>query len=137
MSLGFHVPPDAFAAEGDITGIRTQSEGNNLEHDTSIGQFNSLVQVDSDTYALAYTGSNSDGYISTFTISPTSPVNAPTSLTASVNSDVQIVLQWTANTTLGTDSLISISVQNDDGSGMATIATTSNTSPPYTQIQLL
>jgi len=93
MSLGFHVPPDAFAAEVDITAVKTQSEGNNLEHDTSIGKFSSLVQVDSDTYALAYTGSNSDGYISRFTISPTSPANAPTSLTASVNSDVQIVLQ--------------------------------------------
>ena len=61
-----------------------------------------------------------------------SPVNAPTSLTASLNSDVQIVLQWTASTTLGTGSLISMSVQRDDESGMATIATTSNTSPPYT-----
>ena len=61
-----------------------------------------------------------------------SPVNAPTSLTASVNSDVQIVLQWTASTTLGTCSLISMSVQRKDESGMATIATTSNTSPPYT-----
>jgi hypothetical protein len=60
------------------------------------------------------------------------PVNAPTSLTASVNSDAQIVLQWTASTTLGTGSLISMSVQRDDGSGMTTIATTSNTSPPYT-----
>ena len=61
-----------------------------------------------------------------------SPVNAPTSLTASVNSDVQIVLQWTASTTLGTGSLISMSIQREDGSGMDTIATTSNTSPPYT-----
>ena len=60
-----------------------------------------------------------------------SPANAPTSLT-SVNSDVQIVLQWTASTTLGTGSLISMNVQRDDGSGMSTIATTSNTSPPYT-----
>ena len=54
MSLRFHVPPDAFVAEGDITAIRIQSEGNNLEHDTSTGQYNSLVQVDSDTYALAH-----------------------------------------------------------------------------------
>ena len=23
MSLGFHVPPDAFAAEGDITAVKT------------------------------------------------------------------------------------------------------------------
>ena len=54
------------------------------------------------------------------------------SLTAAANSDVQIVLQWTASTTLGTGSLISMSVQCDGGSGMATIATTSNTSLPYT-----
>ena len=54
------------------------------------------------------------------------------SLTASVNSDVQIVLQWTASTTLGTDSLISMSVQREEGSGMTTIATTSNISPLYT-----
>jgi len=44
MSLGFHVPPDAFAAEGDITAIRTQSDGNNLENDTVIGTFNSLYK---------------------------------------------------------------------------------------------
>ena len=92
MSLGFHVPSDAFAAEGDITAIMTQSEGNNLEHDTSNGRYSSLVQVNSDTYALAYSGDGNDGFISIFTIYPTSPANAPTSLTASVNSDVQIVL---------------------------------------------
>ena len=51
-----------------------QSEGNNLEHDTAWGQHNSLVQVDSDTYALAYGGLGdsediSHGWISTFTIS--------------------------------------------------------------------
>jgi len=88
--------------------------------------------VDSDPYALAHSGDGMDGYISTFTISPTSTANAPTCLTASVNSDVQIVLQWTASTTLVTGSLISMSVQRDDGNGMTTIATTSNTSPPYT-----
>ena len=56
MSLGFHVTPDAFAAKGDITAIRTQSEGNDLEHETSTGQYSSLVQVDSDPYALAHSG---------------------------------------------------------------------------------
>ena len=60
---------DAFAAEGDITAVKTQSEGNNLEHDTDRGKWNSLVQVDSDTYALAYKGKDKDGFISTFTIS--------------------------------------------------------------------
>ena len=80
--------------------------------------------MDSNTIALAYARIDSDGYISTFSILPTSPGNAPTSLTASVNSDVQIVFQWTSSTTLGTGSLISMSVQCDEGSGMDTIATT-------------
>ena len=66
--------PSAFAAAGDITAVKTQSEGNNLEHDTAWGQSNSLVQVDSDTYALAYSGlgdneADQHGWISTFTIS--------------------------------------------------------------------
>jgi len=69
-SLLFHAPlPEASAAAGDITAVKTQSEENNLEHDTDTGTHNSLVQVDSDTYALAYSGTDSDGFISTFTIS--------------------------------------------------------------------
>jgi hypothetical protein len=39
-----------------------------LEHDTDVADYNSLVQVDSDTYALAYKGPNDDGFIKTFTI---------------------------------------------------------------------
>ena len=72
LLLPFVIPvlvDDAFAAEGDITAVKTQSEGNNLEHDTDRGKWNSLVQVDSDTYALAYKGKDKDGFISTFTIS--------------------------------------------------------------------
>ena len=46
----------------------TITEVATLEHDTNEGHHNSLVQVDSDTYALAYTGSGDDGYITTFTI---------------------------------------------------------------------
>ena len=57
------------SSSGAITAVKTQSLANNLEHDTVQGEFNSLVQVDSDTYALAYSGSGADGYISTFTIS--------------------------------------------------------------------
>ena len=60
---------NAFGAEGDITAVKTQSEGNNLEYDTNNGQYNSLVQVDSDTYALAYAGTDDDGFMATFTIS--------------------------------------------------------------------
>ncbi len=49
-----------------------------LEHDTLRGQSNSLVQVDADTYALAYAGDGSDGFIKTFTIS--SSGNVPVTL---------------------------------------------------------
>ena len=55
-------------SDGNITAVKTQSEGNNLEHDGERGQHNSLVHVDSDMYALAYEGLDRDGYISTFTI---------------------------------------------------------------------
>ena len=55
-------------SDGNITAVKTQSEGNNLEHDTDNGAQNSIVQVDSDTYALAYTVADNDGFISTFTI---------------------------------------------------------------------
>ena len=58
---------------GNITPIKVQNHAviggtANLEHDTTKGEFNSLVQVDSDTYALAYTGDANVGYISTFNI---------------------------------------------------------------------
>ena len=39
-----------------------------LEHDTGLGVYSSIVQVDSDTYVLAYSGTSYDGYIKTFTI---------------------------------------------------------------------
>ena len=57
-SLLFYSPSgfEAYAAAGDITPVKTQSQGNSLEHDTESGSNNSLVQVDSDTFALAYTG---------------------------------------------------------------------------------
>ena len=64
------------AVDGTITAVRTQSLANNLEHDTVQGYDNSLVQVDSDTYALAYAGSDYDGFISTFTISSSGVITA-------------------------------------------------------------
>ena len=75
--------PSAFAAEGDITAVKTQSEGNNLEYDTDNGLHNSLVQVDSDTYALAYRGTGDDGFISTFTISAADTTSTTSSSTTS------------------------------------------------------
>ena len=69
-SLLFHSPSEVFAAEGDITAVRAQSLENHLEYEDGINAVgNSLVQVDSDTYALAYQGPDSDGWIKTFTIS--------------------------------------------------------------------
>jgi len=81
-SLLFHAPlPEASAAVGDITPIRIKnhaafaSASDNLEFDAVKGIWNQFLQVDSDTYVLAYTGSDtpatgrSHGFISTFTIS--------------------------------------------------------------------
>ena len=64
LSLLVHVPSDAYANDGSSI-----TEVESLEHNTDRGRENSLVQVDSDTYALAYSGEGEDGYISTFTIS--------------------------------------------------------------------
>ena len=73
LLLPFIIPAladDALAAAGDITAVKTQAEGNNLEYDAEFGRNNSLVQVDSDTYALAYKGGAGGGaFITTFTIS--------------------------------------------------------------------
>ena len=46
----------------------TIAEVTTLEHDNSKGLYNSIVQVDSDTYLLAYTGQDNDGYLKTFTV---------------------------------------------------------------------
>ena len=47
----------------------TMAEVTTIEHDNSNGLYNSIVQVDSDTYLLAYQGLDGDGFIKTFTIS--------------------------------------------------------------------
>ena len=78
-SLLVHSPSEAFAADGDIIVVKSQSEGNHFQfpgttHLTETGSVtcticSSLVQVDSDTYAYAYTGPNNKGHIQTFSIS--------------------------------------------------------------------
>ena len=77
LSLAFHAPlPEASASAGDITPIRIKnhaafaSASDNLEYDTEKGTYTTqgFVQVDSDTYALAYMGPGDDGFLSTFTI---------------------------------------------------------------------
>ena len=57
-------------SDGNITAVKTQSEGNNFQYhgQASDAYSRSLVNMDSDTYALAH-GSSAVGIISTFTIS--------------------------------------------------------------------
>ena len=61
--------------DGFIKTFTIPSTGNSItqitsvEHDNAYGKHNSLVQVDSDTYALAYESSNDDGHVATFTVS--------------------------------------------------------------------
>ena len=62
------IPFIALAVFFSLSELRAQ-ELSTLEHDTGHGKYNSLCQVDSDTYALAYTGGGNDGFISTFTVS--------------------------------------------------------------------
>ena len=65
------------ASRGTINTFTIPTDGSaiteviSLEHNSFQTLFNSLVQVDSDTYALAYTGTGDDGFIKTFTINPT------------------------------------------------------------------
>ena len=56
-------------SDGNITAVKTQSEGNNLNLNNGADQgHGSLVKVDSDTVALAHAGVFQDGFITTFTI---------------------------------------------------------------------
>mgnify|MGYP003322179071 FL=1 len=76
-SLLVHSPSEAFAADGDIIVVKSQSEENHFEFpgSTHLSQYgtcsscSSLIQVDSDTYAYAYNGPNNKGHIQTFSIS--------------------------------------------------------------------
>ena len=56
-------------SDGNITAVKTQSEGNNFNLNNGADQgHGSLVKVDSDTVALAHSGAFYDGFITTFTI---------------------------------------------------------------------
>ena len=112
MLLGFHVPPDAFAADGDVTSTveinsSTANSPSLANSDyfgrsvASIGDLNGDGVNDLAVDAFVDSeGGTTRGAVHILYLVGISPANAPTSLTASVNSDVQIVLQWTASTTL-------------------------------------
>ena len=112
MSLGFHVPPDAFAADGDVKSTVEINSGTTngpvLTNEdffgtfvANIGDFNNDgvhdLAVDANVDSE---GGTARGAVQILYMAGISPANAPTSLTDSVNSDVQIILQWTASTTL-------------------------------------
>ena len=55
-------------SDGDITAVRTETNSDPTARAFSFtygsdGSYPSMVQVDSDTYAVAHTGPNSDGFI--------------------------------------------------------------------------
>ena len=60
--------------DGFIKTFKIASDGSSItqvqekEHDTSYGQYNSLVRADEDTYVLSYNGSGSDGRIQTLSL---------------------------------------------------------------------
>ena len=60
--------------DGYIKTFTVSNDGSDItqvtatEHNTSQGQYNSLLKMDADSYVLAYTSSGNDGYIKTFTI---------------------------------------------------------------------
>ena len=78
-----HVDEDTYAlayqsaagtGKGRISTFTISSDGatitelDSLQHTGARGGYNSLVRVDSDTVALAFTGTGGDGFITTFTI---------------------------------------------------------------------
>ena len=61
---------DGFISTFDISADGTTiTEVSDIEHDIISGAHNSFVQVDADTFALAYAGNGDDGFIATFDIS--------------------------------------------------------------------
>ena len=64
------IDDDGFITTFDISADGTTiTEVSTIEHDTIRGEYNSFVQVDSNTFALAYSGNGDDGFIATFDIS--------------------------------------------------------------------
>ena len=69
VSLAFHSPINNTAFAADYTDGSSVSEVANLEHHTADVDYNSIIKISGNTYALAYTDADGDGWIQTFTIS--------------------------------------------------------------------
>ena len=98
------MPPDAFAADGDVTSTveinSSTANGPSLDDDdifgTSVVNIGDLNGDGVNDLAVGADGDDAGGInrgaVHILYMVGISPANAPTSLTASVNSDVQIVL---------------------------------------------
>ena len=89
----------------------------NLEHNTSDATHNSLVKVDHDTFALAYSGIGDDGFIKTFTI------NSDGTSGAVIGSKLTEVTELEHNTSDGTHNSL---VKVDDDTVALAYASTSD-----------
>ncbi len=102
----------AYAGDGDDGFIKiftisddgtTITQDHSLEHDTDYAIHNSLVQVDSDTLALAYSSTNDDGFIKTFNFTPAatppgfSKVFSPATIVPGGTSTLTFTINNTAN----------------------------------------
>ena len=129
----FFINSDVLTAS-EISDIKQRGDTTS-SYTTSSTSFNDASVVAGSEYFYKIYSISSEGYSVASNVDnamTVSPANAPTSLTSTVNSNAHIVLDWTASTDLGNGSLISMNIQRDDGTGWSTIATTSSTSPPYT-----
>ena len=59
--------------------METRSLRLNLEHETNYNEYNSLVMMDHDNFALAYLGQNYHGYLKTFNFTQTATSMQPRS----------------------------------------------------------
>ena len=86
--------------DGYIKTFKVASDGSTItkiqdkEHDTSYGQYNSLVRADEDTYVLSYNGSGSDGRIQTFTIPPDGSSITEVANAAFADNNSSFIIAW-------------------------------------------
>ena len=102
-----------------------------LEHTDNQAEWNSLVQIDEDTYALAYMGSGDDGYVSTFTVRASDQV-APTITAVTLaadNSTIAVTLDEVVfNTSSSSGSLEASDFALSISGGTATLSSATPTS---------
>ena len=137
-SLLVHSPPGAFAANGDITNVRSMTGPTYpFEHDLSQGKHNSLVQVDSDTYALAYSGVDDDGFISTFTIDSDGNITAVRTQSEGNNLEHDTSKGWNNSLVKVDSDTVALAYTDVWGDGIIKTFTISSDGTTITQVESL